>query len=210
MGLARAHRRRPHQPRLRAAAPGRHARAEGALPGADGPGPGHRRLRPDRAGAGSDSGGTRTTARRGRRRRRLLGHRRPQAVHHQRRPGGHVHRHGADRRATTAIAGDQRLHRPGRHARLQRRPARGQDGPARRRHRRAALRGLPRPGRRTCSGKQGDGWRTFLKILDGGRISIGAHGRRASPRPRSTRRSRTRRRASSSAGRSARSRASRS
>ena len=27
---------------------------------------------------------------------------------------------------------------------------------------------------RTCSGKQGDGFRTFLKILDGGRISIGA------------------------------------
>ena len=53
-------------------------------------------------GAGSDSGGTRTTARvraEQAKQRRPLGHQRRQALHHQRRPGGHVHRHRADRRS---------------------------------------------------------------------------------------------------------------
>ena len=83
-------------------------------------------------GAGSDSGGTRTTAR------REAG---PdgdewvldgaQALHHQRRAGGHVHRHRADRRPRRRVARDQRLHRPGGHAGLLRRAARGQARPAR-------------------------------------------------------------------------------
>ena len=69
---------------------------------------------------------------------------------------------------------DQRLHRARRHARLLDRPARGQDGAARVGDRRADLRRLPDPRRRTCSASRATGFRTFLKILDGGRISIAA------------------------------------
>ena len=68
-------------------------------------------------GAGSDSGGTRTTARsRGRPGRRVVGPRRSQAIHHQRRPGGHLHRHRPDRDARRRQRRDQRVHRPRRHA----------------------------------------------------------------------------------------------
>ena len=49
-------------------------------------------------GAGSDAGGTRTTAElRAGRRRRGVGPRRRQALHHERRPGRDVHRHRPDR-----------------------------------------------------------------------------------------------------------------
>ena len=84
---------------------------------------------------------------RGRPRRRHLGHRRRQAVHHQRRPGGHLHRHRPDRDARRRRRRDQRVHRPGRHARLLGRPARGQARAPRLGDRRAALRRRPGPGR---------------------------------------------------------------
>ena len=109
LGLARPDRRGPHQPRLRTAPPRRHTGAEGALPRPDGVRQGPRRLRPDRARRRqrrrrhADDG-----APRGRPRRRLLGHRRRQALHHERRPGRDVHRHRPDgrdaRRATPRSA----------------------------------------------------------------------------------------------------------
>ena len=64
--------------------------------------------------------------------------------------------------------------------RLLDRPAGGEAGPARQRDRRAAVRRLPHPGQ-NLSASEGDGWKIFLKTLDGGRISIGAMARR--PRP---------------------------
>ena len=90
-------RRGPHEPRLRAAPPGGDAGAEGALPRPDGVRQGPRRLRPD--GAGSRQRCRRNPndgAARRRRRRRHVGHRRRQAVHHERRPCGDVHHHGPD------------------------------------------------------------------------------------------------------------------
>ena len=99
-------------------------------------------------GAGSDSGGTRTTARHedgpdgG-----VLGHRRRQAVHHERRPGRDLHRHRPDRDARRRVGRDQRVHRARRHARVLGRAARGQARPARLGDRRAALRRRPGPGR---------------------------------------------------------------
>ena len=143
------------------------------LPRPDGAGQGAGRVRPDR------------TRRRLRRRRDQddrpledgedggLGPRRRQAVHHQRRPGGHLHRHREDRRDGQGRRRDQRVHRAGRYAgvhvgRLEDKlglhaSATGElrfDG-----------RALPAA---NLLGKRGDGFRTFLKILDGGRISIGA------------------------------------
>ena len=126
-------------------------------------------------GAGSDSGGTRTTAR------HEDGpdggswvHRRREALHHERRPGRHVHRHGADRHAApTATAEISAFIVPadtpgfsigrledklGLHA--------------------SATGELRFDGARVPAanllGEQGSGFKTFLKILDGGRISIGA------------------------------------
>ena len=133
-------------------------------------------LRPDRAGRRvSDSGGTRTTARlRGRPRRRGVGPRRRQAVHHQRRPGGHLHRHRADRHdATTATP------RSARSSCRPTRPASASGGSRRSsgctRRRPASCCSTARASRRrTCSASGASGFQTFLQILDGGRISIGA------------------------------------
>ena len=100
-------------------------------------------------GAGSDAGGTRTTARHedgpdgG-----DLGDRRRQAVHHERRPGGHVHRHRPDRHARRRLAGDQRVHRSGERPRVHDRPARGEARAARVGDGRAHLRWGEGPGRR--------------------------------------------------------------
>ena len=212
LGLARAHRRGPHV----ASAAGRciiagTRRAEGALPRPDGHGRGHRRLWAHRAG------------------RRLRRRRHADDGPPRGRPdGGTWVIDGGKRFITnagqagtyivTARTGDegrrrrrdQRVHRPGRHARLPRRPARGQAGPPRLGDRRADLRAAPASPPTNLLGEQGDGFRTFLKILDGGRISIGALALGLAQARATTRPSRTRRRASSSAGRSARSRASRS
>ena len=126
-------------------------------------------------GAGSDAGGTRTTAQlRAGRRRRDVGPRRRQAVHHERRPGGDLHRHGADRRRRDEGAPRSRAfivpadtpgfsvgrleEKLGLHA-----SATGElifDG--------------ARVPAANLLGERGEGFRTFLKILDGGRISIGA------------------------------------
>ena len=129
-------------------------------------------------GAGSDAGGTRTTA--------TLEVTRDgpdpgtwvldglQAVHHERRPGRDLHRDGADRR-------DRR--------RATRRSAPSSSRPTRRGSASAGWRTSSgctprRPASCASSGagvpaanllgERGDGFRTFLKILDGGRISIGA------------------------------------
>ena len=132
-------------------------------------------VRPDRAGRrqrlrwDADDGPPR-----GRPRRRDLGPRRRQALHHQRRPGGDVHRHRPDRDTRRRRRRDQRVHRPGRHARASASGAsRRSSGCTRRRPASccSTARGSRRP---TCSGERGDGFRTFLRILDGGRISIGA------------------------------------
>ncbi len=125
-------------------------------------------------GAGSDSGGTRTTA-------RLEDgpdggswvHRRRQAVHHERGPGGDVRRHRPDRDARRRVAEISAFIVPadtpgfsvgrledklGLHA-----SATGEllfDG--------------ARVPAANLLGEQGSGFKLFLRILDGGRISIGA------------------------------------
>ena len=79
-------------------------------------------------------------------RRRRVGAQRQQALHHQRRRGGDLHRHrrhGPKR----GLGQDQRLHRRGGDAGLLHRPDGGEDGAPRQQHRRAPLRGLPHPGR---------------------------------------------------------------
>ena len=161
-------------------------------------------------GAGSDAGGTRTTA-------TLEDPRRTgsrdlvpggiQAVHHQRRAGRDLYRDGTHRGDANRRCRDQRLHRPGTPGfsvgRLEDKLGLHASATGELRFERA---GVPAA---NLLGKRGDGFKTFLKILDGGRISIGALAG-AWPRRRSTRRSRMRRHASSSAGRSDRSRGSRS
>ena len=134
-------------------------------------------------GAGSDAGGTRTTARLEARRsgRRRVGHRRRQAVHHQRRPGR-----------------DLRHHRPDRHPRGRRAPRspRSSCPPTRPGFRVVRIEdklGLHAsatgelafdrcrvPGENLL-GERGDGFRMFLKILDGGRISHRRAGGRDRP-----------------------------
>ena len=145
LGLARAHRRGPHEPRLRAAPPGR-ARTDQQqrflVPMAQGKVIGAYGL--TEPGAGSDSGGTRTTAR-----------------HEDGPDGGSWVIDGGKRFITNAgqagtyivtartgtrddgVGRDQRLHRPGRHARVLGRPARGQARAPRVGDRRAAVRGRP-------------------------------------------------------------------
>ena len=171
VGLARAHRRGPHQPRMRPAASGRHRRTEPALPRPDGSGTVIGAYGLTEPGAGSDAGGTRTTARRDGEDWVLDGSKR--FITNAGQAGTYVitartgtHRQGRRR--------DQRVHRPRRHAGIQRRPARGQARAPRLGDRRAARSRTPASRPRTCSAQQGDGFRTFLKILDGGRISIGA------------------------------------
>ena len=212
LGLARADRRRPHEPRLRAAPPGRLARAEAALPRADGPRRGHRRVRPDRAGRRQRFGRhADDRPARGRTRRRLVGHRRRQALHHQRRPGGTyivTARTGDD--ATTATPRSARSSCPADTPGFSVGRLEDKLGPARLGDRRAAASTARASRRRTCSASRASGFKTFLKILDGGRISIGALAVGLAQARARRRRSRTPRRASSSAGRSARSRASRS
>ena len=111
--------------------------------------------------------------------------------------------------ARRRLARDQRLHRraagtPG----FCDRPARGEDGPPRQRHRRAALRGLPRSRPTSMLGEQGRGLEDLPEDPRRRPHLDRRHGRRACPRRRSTRRCPTPGSASSSAGPSARSRAS--
>ena len=174
-------------------------------------GRGHRRVRADRARRRQR---LRRHAHdrppRGRPRRRLVGHRRRQALHHQRRPGGDVHRHGPDRDPTTTAArrsarSSSRPTRPG----FSRGAARGQAGPARLGDRRAAVRRRPRPGGEHAR-RAGE---RLQDVPEDPRRRADQHrgaGGRARPGGARRVRSRTRRRASSSAGRSAPSRASRS
>ena len=103
-------------------------------------------------GAGSDAGGTRTTARwEGEAARLAPGgewvDRRQQALHHQRRPGGHVHHHRPDRHEGRRRRRDLGVHPARRHAGLPRRPDRGQARAPRVGDRRARVRPLPHPGR---------------------------------------------------------------
>ena len=212
VGLARPDRRRPHEPRLRPAPPGRDARAE--VPATSSRWPSGRVLGGyglTEPGAGSDAGGTRTTARHedgpdgG-----TLGHRRRQAVHHERRAGRDLHRHRPDRGRPSGEAEISAFiveaDAPGFSiGRLEEKMGLHASATGELRvHRRCGCR------RPNMLGERGTGFRTFLRILDGGRISIGAlavgtgpgGARRVDPvRPG---------RASSSAARSGRSRASRS
>ena len=90
---------------------------------------------------GSEAGGLRTTA--VQRRRRLRAQRR-QAVHHQRQERRPRDRDGGHRQGRRQ-EGHQRLPGADQHARLRRRAHRGEDGPARERHRADPVRGLPHP-----------------------------------------------------------------
>ena len=136
------------------AAPLRDPRAAGALPAADG----RRRHLPERRahraggrGLGPDADPDHRDARR-----RRVGDRRPQVVHHRRRPRrlhDRLRPHGARRRAAPRAHDDD--HRPGRHARPRDRPPHPDHGRHPRRPLRAALHGVPRPGRRTRSATRG-------------------------------------------------------
>ena len=170
MGVARAHRGGAHQPRLWPAPPRRHRRAKAALPRADGEWGGPRRLRAHGIGSGlgrrrhPDDGPTRG---------RLLGDRRLEAVHHQRRSRRHVHRHSTDRQTDKGDAEISAFIVPA-------------DTPGFSVGRLEDKLGLhasatgelhfenTRIPAENLLGTKGDGFRTFLKILDGGRISIGA------------------------------------
>ena len=57
---------------------------------------------------------------------------------------------------------------------LHRGAPRRQARPARQRHRADQLRRLPHPGRRTCIGEEGEGYKIALSGLEGGRIGIAA------------------------------------
>ena len=79
-------------------------------------------------------------------RRRFVGAERQQALHHQCRRGGNLHRH-RHHRSRGRVGAHQRLHRRGRCARLLHRSDGGEDGAARLEHGRAHLQRLPDPGR---------------------------------------------------------------
>ena len=211
LGLARADRRGPHEPRLRPADDRRHRRAARPLADAAGVGRGHRRLRAHRADRRAP-----TPAGPGRRRAARTA---PTAAR-----GSSTARSGSSPTPATPGRTSSRP-RPGEHADgssaisafivpadaagLQRRPARGQDGPPRLGDRRAAVRRHARPGGQPA----GRGGRRLPGVPQGARRRPDLDRRRwrsASPRPRSTRRSRTPRSASSSGARSGRSRGSRS
>ena len=120
--------------------------------------------------AGSDAGGTRTTAPPGR---RGLGHRRPEAVHHQRRPGGAVHPHGANGIERRRQRADLRVHRPGGRpgfsvGRLEEKMGLHASATGE-----LQLDGVRVPAANLL-GEEGAGFKSFLKVLDGGRISIAA------------------------------------
>ena len=174
LGLAGADRRGPHQPGLRPAPPRRHAGAEGALPRPDGLRQGPRRLRPD-------------GARRRQRRRRHADDRRARGRARRRHVGdvggkrfitnaGQAGTYIITARTGTTPKGDAEItafivpadtpgfsvgrleDKLGLHA-----SATGEllfDG--------------ARVPAANLLGERGEGFRTFLKILDGGRISIGA------------------------------------
>src|SRR5262245_60463102 len=94
--------------------------------------------------AGSDSGGTRTTAKQDGGDWVINGRKR--FITNAGQAGGHVLRHGTDWRSPGRLAGDQRVHRARRHPWLLGRSHRAEDGAPLERDRRAAVRGLPRPG----------------------------------------------------------------
>ena len=103
-----------------------------------------------------------------------MGHRRQQALHHQCRPGGHLHHHRADRaRRRTAAPRSRAFILPADTPGF--RVGRIEDklGPPRVGDRRARFDRCRIPAENLL-GERGDGFRTFLKILDGGRISIAA------------------------------------
>ena len=136
--------------------------------------------------AGSDAGGTRTTARHedgadggtwvidG-----------AEAVHHERRAGGDIHHHRADGLERRWHGVDLRVHRARRHAGLQRRTPRGEDGPPRLGDRRAAVRRRPRSPTRTSWARRGpaSGRSSRCSTAAGSRS---ARSPSASPRRRST------------------------
>ena len=69
---------------------------------------------------------------------------------------------------------DQRVHRPGRHARASASAGSRTSSACTRRRPASCSSTAPASRPRTCSASRASGFRTFLKILDGGRISIGA------------------------------------
>ena len=153
LGLARADRRGAHVAGLRPDPPRRHRRPEARVPRPAGERQGHRRVRAHGAGrrerrrrAADDR---EAHGRRGR-----LGHRRRQAVHHQRGPGRHLRGRRADRHDRARQRRDQRVHRPGRHARVHRRAAGGEARAPRVGDRRAPLLRRPDPAPATCSARR--------------------------------------------------------
>ncbi len=129
-----------------------------------------RGVRADRAGRRL---GRRRDAHARRAARRRVGRQRLEDLHHERRHRHHRLRddHRAHRRGR-----DLEPHRPERHARLRDLAADAEARLARLRHARALVRGLRACPRGTCSARAAQGFRQFLEILDGGRISVAAMG----------------------------------
>ena len=82
--------------------------------------------------------------------------------------------HGGDRNAPRRLARDLEHHRPAGDARLHPQPQVSQDGLARVGHARALVRGRRRARGELARRPRGEGYRQFLSILDGGRISVAA------------------------------------
>ena len=170
MGLARAHRGGAHQPRLWPAPPRRHRRAKAALPRADGERGGPRRVRAH--GTGSRLG-RRRDAHDGPTRGRLLG------IDGSKRfitNAGHAGTYVVTARTGTTDKGDAEISAfivpadtPGFSVgRLEDKLGLHASATGELRFENARI-----PAENLL-GAKGDGFRTFLKILDGGRISIGA------------------------------------
>ena len=103
---------------------------------------------------------------------RGMGRRRREDVHHERRHRHHRVRDGHRRHRRRR---DLDHHRPERHAGLRDLGADGQARLARVRHARAVFQGARVP-EQNLLGPRGEGFKQFLEILDGGRISVAAMG----------------------------------
>ena len=176
LGLARADRRGAHEPRLRSAPPGRLARAAAALARADGAGRGHRRVRPDRAGRrerfGRDAD-DRAAARTGRTAGTWVIDGGKRFITNAGQAGTYIvtartgtRDDGAAEISAFIVPADT----PG----FSRRAARGQARVCTPRRPASSRFDGARVPAANMLGEQGSGFKTFLRILDGGRISIGA------------------------------------
>ena len=109
------------------------------------------------------------------RRRRVRAQRR-QALHHERGSREPLRRLREDRSRRAGHSGHLGLRRRGRRAGVRGRPHRAEDGHQGLDDRRDLLQRLPRSRRRTCSAREGEGFKIAMRILDRSRPGIGAQG----------------------------------